>query len=245
MDKVLAYLKLKSLDELFSDEDEVNELNMDTSERATKEDSWLEDGNDKSIVEVCHKELLFDGMDETVMAICEAEESKQENTHRRQLIKNTPEEIKRNRLIALIRRHDSINKGGFMRDILKDMFFPIETWPTFIIEVLLTSDFRYQERLCLATFFHGNGIKDASFAINIIKWYNNNFNCYQLWRQRFYLFEALWKYLDKAEDESDPECYRIKTTYYFYSMIAEHMMYYDGIHLRKKGGTRVVYEYNG
>lgn len=125
-----------------------------------------------------------------------------------------------------------------MKKQIGDVFWPIREWPSFAVEILLSPTFNYNERLTFATFFHGNGMKDATWPIQIIRFYNkhwkNAHNHYHGWKQKFHKFEMLFKYLDKAKDSNDPEYHRIGHTYYYYSMIAKHMLYYNG-NKRKEG----------
>lgn len=136
--------------------------------------------------------------------------------------------------IKLIDRADNER----MKNVIKDVFWPIHQWPAFAVEILMTPTFNYNERLTLATFFHGNGMRDAILPIQLFKYYNQHWkkarNHHNGWKQKFYKFKQLFPYLNKAKDFYDPEYYRIGETYYYYSMIAKHMLYYNG-NKRKKG----------
>lgn len=141
-------------------------------------------------------------------------------------IQATKEDIAHNRNIAIIR--------------LKDHFWSIRCWPPYIVEILLSKDFKRQERLVLATFFHGNGLERFDIVLKIYKFYNRHWNASKEWRKRFYEFGDLFGYLDKVYDLNDSESYRIKSTYYYYSMVSKHMMFYDGS-LRAKNGTKIPF----
>lgn len=139
--------------------------------------------------------------------------------------------------LAKIRLKDRVNKD-IMKNELEDMFWPISQWPAFAVELLLTPCFNYNERLTLATFFHGNGMADATLPIKLIKFYNkywkHDSNHYHGWKQKFHKFSCLFEYLDKAKDFNDPDYHRIGNKYYYYSMIVKQMLYYNG-NKRKNG----------
>lgn len=140
--------------------------------------------------------------------------------------KCTKEEIKHKRNIAKIRRIDSKNRNNF-KEWFEDVFFPITSWPPYAVEVLLSEDFTYQDRLVLATFFHGNGLFDEKMAHKIVTFYNIYSSKYD-WKQKLYKFSKLWVYLNKTNDMNDPDYSRIRSTYYYYCIRSMRMIYYDG-----------------
>lgn len=124
--------------------------------------------------------------------------------------------------------------------MFEDIFWPISTWPAYMLSILLDADFGYQDRLSFAGFFVGNGLIDPEIPVKIYKFYNQYWSDTRDWRQRFLKFENLFEYLNKAYKSDDPECDSIKTKYYYYSMHVNHMMYFDG-DLRLHGGERKKY----
>lgn len=80
----------------------------------------------------------------------------------------------------------------------KYQIFSIETWPNNAIKILLSKYFRYRERLTLAAFFHGNGLRDHLKAERIFKFYNQYWNWSKNWFRRFEEFAALFAYLDQT-----------------------------------------------
>lgn len=129
-----------------------------------------------------------------------------------------------------------------MKNRIANHFWPIRTWPSFAVEILLSPMFNYNERLTLATFFHGNGLRNTTRAVHIIKFYNQYWKKDRLteWKQKFYKFQKFFEYLDKSKNVYDPDYHRIGSTYYYYSMVTKHMLYYNG-NKRKQGNQ---YEFN-
>lgn len=123
---------------------------------------------------------------------------------------------------------------------MDDSFWSVEKWPPYMLSVLFCDSFQRQERLVLATFLHGNGMNSNILAERLFKFYNPHWNMARIWSKKIFEFTDLWKYLDKANDVRDSESSRIRTQYYFYSMRANHMMFYDG-YLRGNGGKRIAY----
>lgn len=71
--------------------------------------------------------------------------------------------------------------------------------------------------------------------MQIIKFYNKHWKkTHNGWKQKFYKFTKLFPFLNKAKDFFDPDYHRIGNTHYYYSMIAKHMLYYNG-NKRKQG----------
>lgn len=165
---------------------------------------WQNDGNDQMlndcvVLEECKKT-------KPVQTATKAEASHKKNIARTRLMDG---------------RNDKVKTDISM------MFWPIESWPAFAVEILFSSDFHYNERLTFATFFHGNGLVDSSLPITILQFYNPNAVSRE-WKQKLYKFEKLFQYLDKANDTTDELHSEMTRKYYFYSMINKHMMYYNG-----------------
>lgn len=115
--------------------------------------------------------------------------------------------------------------GSQLKEELEHFFYPTDKWPTYILKVLLGQNFRRQERLTLATFFHGNGMHLNELAMRIFKFYNAFFVCSGLWNKRMREFSDLWKHLDRVLSD---EISDMKSSYYYYDMQAGHMMFYSG-----------------
>lgn len=144
--------------------------------------------------------------------------------------------------IAKIKLRDRANKNG-MKQQIADKFWAIDTWPAFIVEVLMSPTFDYNDRLTLATFFHGNGIKKPELPTRVLQFYNRHWmKHYNYWKQKLYKFGKLFEFLDKALDFTDPEFHRMGETYYYYSMIVKHMLYYNG--KKRKNGMPIDYGVN-
>lgn len=122
-----------------------------------------------------------------------------------------------------------------MKNKIEDLFWPISDWPPFVVEVLMSPTLDYNERLKLATFFHGNGIRNPEFPTEIIRFYNRHWmKHHNAWKQKWYKFGKLFEFLDKALDSTDSEYHSMGRTYYYYNMIVKHMLFYNG-NKREKG----------
>lgn len=150
------------------------------------------------------------------------------------------QKVHNNRQLAIIRRKDCANQFKF-KNKLDEVFWPVDKWPAYVLNILLSDEFKYQDRLSLATFFHGNGLPHYDLAVNAYKFYNKFWRNTREWDRRFFEFTKLWEYLDKTRDPNCPEYQRIRTNYYYYSLMENHMMYYDG-NLRVKGGQRRAFK---
>lgn len=72
-------------------------------------------------------------------------------------LRNTLKEIRENKLIGMTRLIENrCSWGKCFKSEMADYFFPIDVWPIYAIEILLTDRFRYSERIGLACIFHGN-----------------------------------------------------------------------------------------
>lgn len=151
--------------------------------------------------------------------------------------RNEHKQITHERNLARIEQADRLDYNR-MKLKLEDKFHAIRTWPGFAVDLLLTPTFSYNERLTLATFFHGNGMIDGRRAVSYFQFYNAYWNRQtgdqRQWKQKIFKFEKLFAYLDKANDINDPEYHRLGSKYYYYNMIVKHMMYYNG-EKRKNG----------
>lgn len=206
-------------------EDDYNEVlsNMEINEdKFLLEDDWNDslievDDNDKS--------LLDDDWDEELVKVDHV------NTNCEAIIKSTRT---RDNFLARIKRKE-MEKGNTMSEELSDVFYPFEVWPTYLLGIFLTNNFKRQERIALAAFFHGNGFKDEQFCENLIKFYIPYIDNSQLWYDRMYKFKQLFKYLDEISNSDEER----KSRYYYYNMKIKFMMYYNGN--VKKEGPFVIY----
>lgn len=147
------------------------------------------------------------------------------------------------RNLEYIKKIDASN-SNHVKNKLEDVFWPISKLPPFILSILLKGDFGYQARLNFAAFFVGNGLTKPEIPLMVFKLYNQYWNETRDWRQRLLKFENLFEYLNVALKRNDFQCSKIRDTYYFYSMYADHMMYFDGDlrDLRVRGGKRMKYK---
>lgn len=76
----------------------------------------------------------------------------------------TKKEIKKDELLAKIYLIEKKRSWG-IREEMSDCFYSLESWPIFALELLLTHDFGYSERIGLALFFFGNGLNDEVKAL--------------------------------------------------------------------------------
>lgn len=144
------------------------------------------------------------------------------------LVQNTPKEIKRNRLQAIIRlkNNSKTSDAKYMVDLISEHFYAVHEWPNYAIEIMLSPDFKYAKRLALAAFLVGNGLFDDELGERMFKFYNKHWKNTQLWNRRFGEFRNLFKYLNKPAD--DPDSVRIRSTYFYYSMEEKQTLYFNG-----------------
>lgn len=153
------------------------------------------------------------------------------------LVQNSKKEIQRNRLVAKIRLID--RKSGWMKEKISDRFYSIESWPNYAIEILLGKEFGYSDRIGLATFLHGNGMRDKDFASQIFQFYNKAWKIDRFWSIRFDKFQALFAYLDQAIKNTDGGD-RIRSEYWYYDVALKLTCFYDGT-IRNKHGEKRTY----
>lgn len=126
-----------------------------------------------------HSDLLNDGLDEVLNMAMDQFENNNKNVHRipsnlLYAVQKSKKEILHNKLMAKIRLIENKNKrlSECFKLEVADFFYPIESWPNYAIHILLSEEFSYSNRLGLAAFFHGNGLKDHLKAERIFKFYN-------------------------------------------------------------------------
>lgn len=94
-----------------------------------------------------------------------------------QLVQCSKEEIEKKRLLAKIRFIESkIHWREKRKSEIADYFHAIEIWPNYAIKILLSDEFRYKDRLSLACFMHGNGLKSGEKGLHIFQIYNQHWN---------------------------------------------------------------------
>lgn len=144
------------------------------------------------------------------------------------LVRNSKKEIERNRLLAKIRLIEhKIKWSAKFKAEMSEYFFSIENWPNYAIDTLLSRYFGYAERIKLACFLHGNGLRDKDKALKIFQFYNRSYCWDTHWCKRFRKFQNLFAYLDEAYKSSDVGD-RIRTEYFYYDMNLNMTMFYDG-----------------
>lgn len=151
----------------------------------------------------------------------------------------TKQEITYKKLIAQVKMKDK-KCGNYIRSVISDRFWSIEEWPLFAIEILFSKNFSYTERISLAAFLHGNNLRCAGTARLIFQFYNDHWNNTKRWTQKFYKFDQLFNYLDKAFNKFDPDHDRIRTNYWYFDMQTKQTLFYDGM-VRTKNGDRIFF----
>lgn len=157
-------------------------------------------------------------------------------------LKNTAKIQERNKCRAMVRLQDTKTRYRMKKQI-EEMFYSTDEWPVFILRIILgMDDFDYGNRLALATFFHGNGLRDRDEAENILLFYNKKNGVYsKKWMQRRYQFRALFDWLEKACDRTDVDYHTMREKYYFFSMQSKLTMFYDGF-VRGPTGEKTAYK---
>lgn len=142
-------------------------------------------------------------------------------------------------LKEFIRNRDRMNHDAFKAHI-SDIFWSTEDWPNFALEILIGKvEFNWHNRLALATFFHRNGLRDADEAKRIFTFYNPHWDSMPKWNQRFYHFEKLFEYLEKAHQLDSGELgEKLRNNYWYYDMKIKQTMYYDGF-IRGPNGEKI------
>lgn len=130
-----------------------------------------------------------------------------------------------------------------MKEKISNRFYSLESWPTYALQILLDSDFGYADRIGLASFLHGNGMRDKDFALQMFQFYNKHWT--RLWRydrswnNRFDKFQALFNYLDQTIQRTEGGD-RIRSEYWYFDINLNLTCFYDG-NVRNKHGERRRY----
>lgn len=209
----------------------------------------LNDGKDYELLATCElveanksaEGLLDDGMDEYLNNVCDSIETNT-STHRYQVpssffhrVINSPRTIRRNQLRAKLSLF--ISEDRHFANLIADRFYYPRVWPLYILEIVLSNDFGYNNRLKLACFFYGNGMQSPSGALWIYRRLNpvlrtvpyakllNN----KAWVQRSSQFSRVFNYLATYIDTSFGDHHFIGDTYFYYCMERGGTYYFDGI----------------
>lgn len=139
----------------------------------------------------------------------------------------TPKEIELKRLRAKARLIDG-KTANVMREEINDVFYPMQSWPAYALRIVLTEDLGYNNRLSLATFLHGNGLRDQDLALRIFQHYNSKWRRDHEWERKFRKFHALFEFLDGAADPTNPKYYMMSQNYWFFSVNVGCTVFYNG-----------------
>lgn len=198
-----------------------------------------------STVEKVESELEDEKLLNGIMDNLEKVETKKRKVHYvpQNMVKYTrytKEETERFRLRAKILTKCRTKRGGaFIVSQINENFFKIDMWPLFIYKILLKSKFGYHDRLSYATFFHGNGWEDKDMLLAVFEFFNEAYKKEQHYHSKVYRFFKIFDYL-KLMNGNDEQAYRIRSSYWFYSMFTNNTMYYDG-YVRAPNGEKVLY----
>lgn len=141
---------------------------------------------------------------------------------------DSPKTINRNHLLVKIKRKEHrISWSAKFKSEMADNFYPIESWPNYAIELLLTKDLGYSERIGLACFFHGNGFKDPEKALRTFQFHNSAWTWDRGWSMAFQKFQHLFGYLGHSDDFSSDTGSRIRNEYYYYDINLKLTVYYE------------------
>lgn len=149
------------------------------------------------------------------------------------------------RNLVQIRKIDRLDNFNFKIE-LSDMFWGIDCWPPYAVKILFTNRFSYQERLVFGIFLHGNGMRDTTFAVNVLKMCNRHIKLYSVSNQnsKIIKFISLFDYLDKSNTNDDPMSHHIRSSYYYYDMRIKHMVFYSGELRNSRNERQKITPYN-
>lgn len=224
-------------------------------EKRSDDIDLLNDGADESLNEACKSfeetkqqtDLLNDGLDDLLNESYDSVKSTFEI--KRSVIpenlmfamRRTKKEIQKNKLLAKIRLIErKCPHSERFKNEMSDFFFPFDVWPNYAIELLLTNDFGYTERIGLACFFHGNGLRDNLKALRMFMYYNKHWRRDRDWDLRFFKFQELFKYLDQVNKVGE-EGAHIRHRYWYFDINMNLTMFYDGSVRTKNGEKRKYY----
>jgi hypothetical protein len=136
------------------------------------------------------------------------------------------------KVLTFVEKKDNVDSS--VKHLISEWFHPVEIWPKSILETIVKSQINHKNRLYIATFFHGNGLRDPLLAWNIIKFYNVAYQDSKIWQRKFVDFTNTWSFLDNGANPNSSNHMLFATKYYFYCLINKHELYYNG-YLRKNG----------
>lgn len=125
---------------------------------------------------------------------------------------------------------------------MNDYFFSLESWPVYALELIMTSEFTYNERLSLATFLFGNGLNDEHKALRIFQYYNQSWSHSRQWHKRFLEFQMLFPYLKQTTKQTDIGR-RLRAQYFYFDIQTNLTMFFDGS-VRMMNGEKRPYKLN-
>lgn len=91
----------------------------------------------------------------------------------------TEREIERKRMIALMKLREKRgchSNSKYFQNYFSEFFWPIDQWPIYVLKTILFSNLNYRDRITLATFFHGNNLRDPDNCTLFFQYYNKNWN---------------------------------------------------------------------
>lgn len=117
--------------------------------------------------------------------------------------------------------YDWQKKIGAQRSAyISEYFYHVEEWPAYAIEILFGKQFFYLDRMKLAAFFYGNGLREGHIAGNIFKIYNKHYSNTLLWNKRSESFEKIIDYYTNHPTA--------KFNYFYYDMHNNCNLYLNG-----------------
>lgn len=143
------------------------------------------------------------------------------------LVECSAKEIRLKHLRALFRLRDTCTLN-VLRDELEDVFYPTQVWPEYALRILMMEQLGYANRLSLATFLHGNGLRDQDLAARLIRHYNRQYQRDNDWEKRIGKFQSLFQFLEGAADIGHPSYFIMSQNYWYYSINVGRTVFYNG-----------------
>lgn len=136
------------------------------------------------------------------------------------LLMDSKTEIEKKRLVAMVKirnKEIGIRKCAYV----SEYFYHVVEWPPYAIKLLFDKDFMYMERMQLAVFFLGNGLRDGQIASTIFKIYNKFHAGSYLWNKRFQAFEEIFGHFEKHPSA--------KANYWYFDIQTNRNLYLNGL----------------
>lgn len=189
-----------------------------------RDDEDMSDSDDSYLIKAAEsfeeKQYLYDKNDDYLLIAAEKYEKEIKI-----LQIESKNEIQKKKLHAMIRLRDKkLTESN--REFITEFFYHPLNWPVYILEILLSKDFVYTDRMRLALFFVGNGMVDPYVAERIFQLYNPFYKKTKQWEKRLKEFTDLFKYFDKPVN--DPNRADIMNRYYYHNMITNRSLYLNG-----------------